>query len=134
MGERSSDSGGHEGSAAEAFAGHYVISVNGIPLMGAGPTRSGDEDDANTARHRELDDLDRVKGLSSLEARGRDPVQAGLVTPGGHRIELLFGFCVSCCRSRCATPTSCLRPQMGRVVVKVHFSPKEMQYHGELAV
>ena len=24
--------------------------------------------------------------------------------------------------------------QMGRVVVKVHFPPKEMQYHGELAV
>ena len=77
----------------EAFDGHYVISVSGIPLMGDRSIRSGEDDDSNTARHREKDDLDRLKGLSSLEARGRDPVQAGLVTRQvGTGSSFLFGF------------------------------------------
>ena len=119
----------------EAFAGHYVISVNGIPLMGARSTRSGEDDDANTARHRELDDLDRVKGLSSLEARGRDPVQAGLVTRQvGTGSSFLFGFSRELLPLETRDTDILFTTQMGRVVVKAHFTPKEMQYHGELAV
>jgi hypothetical protein len=119
----------------EAFAGHYVISVNGIPLLGARSTRSGEDDDANTARQRELDDLDRVKGLSSLEARGRDPVQAGLVTRQvGTGSSFLFGFSRELLPLETRDTDILFTTQMGRVVVKVHFLPKEMQYHGELAV
>ena len=72
----------------EAFAGHYVISVNGIPLLGARSTRSGDEDDGATARRHEQDDLDRVQG--SEQSGGEGPGSAAGRTghaPGGHGIE-----------------------------------------------
>ena len=119
----------------EVFAGHYVISVTGIPLLGVRSTRSGEEDDAATARQHELDDLDRVKGLSSLEARGRDPVQAGLVTRQvGTGSSFLFGFSRELLPLETRDTDILFSTQMGRVVVKAHFVPKEMQYHGELAV
>src|ERR1035438_7232278 len=55
----------------EAFEGRYVISVSGIPLMGGRSTSAGEDDDSSASR-REQDDLDRLRGLSSLESKGRD--------------------------------------------------------------
>src|ERR1022692_1991961 len=62
----------------EAFEGRYVISVSGIPLMGGRSTSAGEDDDSSASR-REQDDLDRLRGLSSLQSKGRDVVQAGVV-------------------------------------------------------
>ncbi len=119
----------------EAFAGHYAISVSGIPLVGVRSTTAGEEEDATTARRHELDDLDRIKGMSSLEARGRDPVQAGLVTRQiGTGSSFLFGFSRELLPLETRDTDILFTTQMGRFMVKAHFVPKEMQYHGELAV
>src|ERR1019366_2209123 len=55
----------------EAFEGRYVISVSGIPLMG-GRSMGGEDDDSYASSRQEQDDLDRLKGLSSLRPKGRD--------------------------------------------------------------
>ncbi|MCX6627704.1 MAG: hypothetical protein NTW28_08760, partial [Candidatus Solibacter sp.] len=59
----------------EAFESRYVISVSGIPLMGGRSMGAGEDDDSIASRRREQDDLDRLKGLSSLQPKGRDAVQ-----------------------------------------------------------
>ena len=120
----------------EAFEGRYVISVSGIPLMGGRSVGGGEDDDSTASRRQEQDDLDRLKGLSSLQAKGRDPVQAGVVARQiGTGSSFLFGFSrelLPLDDTRCRD--SCSRTQLGRLVVKAHFLPKEMLYHGELAV
>ncbi len=119
----------------EAFEGRYVISVSGIPLMESHTTVVGEEEDADTTRRHELDDLDRLKGLSSLEARGRDPIQAGMVTRQiGTGSSYLFGFSRELLPLESRDTDIMFTTQMGSLVVKVHFLPKEMQYHGALAV
>jgi hypothetical protein len=119
----------------EAFEGRYVISVSGIPLLDSHTTVVGEEEDANTTRRHELDDLDRLKGLSSLEARGRDPVQAGMVTRQiGTGSSFLFGFSRELLPLETRDTDIMFTTQMGSLVVKAHFLPKEMQYHGALAV
>ncbi len=96
---------------------------------------AGEDDDATTARRHELDDLDRLKGLSSLEARGRDPIQAGMVTRQiGTGSSYLFGFSRELLPLEPRDTDIMFTTQMGSLVVKVHFLPKEMQYHGALAV
>jgi hypothetical protein len=119
----------------EGFEGRYVISVSGIPLQGTRSTVAGEEEDGNTVRRHELDDLDRLKGLSSLEARGRDPIRAGMVTRQiGTGSSYLFGFSRELLPLESRDTDIMFTTQMGSVVVKVHFVPKEMQYHGALAV
>jgi hypothetical protein len=119
----------------EAFQGRYVVSVSGIPLMGTRSTVAGEEEDADTSRKHELDDLDRLKGLSSLEARGRDPIQAGMVTRQiGTGSSYLFGFSRELLPLETRDTDIMFTTQMGSLVVKVHFLPKDMQYHGALAV
>ena len=119
----------------DAFEGHYVICVSGIPLMGSRSMVGGEDDDSAASRRQEQDDLDRLKGLSSIQPKGRDLVQAGVVARQvGTGSSFLFGF------SREMLPLGphdtdiLFTTQLGRLVVKAHFLPKEMQYHGELAV
>jgi hypothetical protein len=116
----------------EQFDGHYVISVNGIPLMGG--SRYQGEDDTASTRKQEQDDMDRIKALSSLQVKGRDNVQAGVairqVSSGS---SFLIGF------SKELLPLHqdmevIFSSQIGRLVVKAPFLLKEMLYHGELAV
>jgi hypothetical protein len=119
----------------EAFAGRYVISVSGIPLLRDRSMGAGEEDDSTTSRRRELDDLDRLKGLSSLEAKGRDPVQAGLVTRQvATGSSFLFGFSKELLPLETRDTDFMFTTTLGRLVIKAHFLPKEMLYHGELAV
>ena len=118
----------------EDFEGRYVISVSGIPLMGSPSTSAGEDNDEAASRRQEQDDLDRLKGLSSLQSKGKDIVQAGVVARQvGSGTSFLFGF------SRDMMPLTerdaeiLFTTQLGRLVVKAHFLPKEMLYHGELA-
>src|ERR1019366_3733215 len=77
----------------EAFEGRYVICVSGIPLMGGRSISAGEDDDSTPSRRQEQDDLDRLKGLSSLQPKGRDIVQAGVVARQvGTGSSFLFGF------------------------------------------
>jgi hypothetical protein len=119
----------------EAFEGRYVISVSGIPLLRDRSTGGGEEDDSPTSRRRDQDDLDRLKGLTSLEARGRDPVQAGMVARQvSTGSSFLFGFSRELLPLETRDTDFMFTTQLGRLVVKAHFLPKEMLYHGELAV
>jgi hypothetical protein len=118
----------------EAFEGRYVISVSGIPLMG-GRSMGGEDDDSSASRRQEQDDLDRLKGLSSLRPKGRDVVQAGVVARQvGSGSSFLFGFSREMLPLGTRDGDIVFTTQMGRLVVKAGFLPKEMLYHGELAV
>jgi hypothetical protein len=119
----------------EAFEGRYVISVSGIPLMGGRSTSSGEDDDSTASRRQEQDDLDRLKGLSSLQPKGRDIVQAGVVARQiGTGTSFLFGFSREMLPLDTRDTEILFTTQLGRLVVKAHFLPKEMLYHGELAI
>jgi hypothetical protein len=119
----------------EAFEGRYVISVSGIPLMGGRSVGGGEDDDSSTSRRQEQDDLDRLKGLSSLRPKGRDVVQAGVVARQiGTGSSFLFGFSREMLPLDTRDTDIVFTTQMGRLVVKASFLPKEMLYHGELAV
>ncbi len=119
----------------EAFEGHYVICVSGVPLMGSRSSGGGEDDDSTASRRQEQDDLDRLKGLSSLRPKGRDVVQAGVVarqvTSGS---SFLFGFSRELLPLDSRDTDILFTTQLGRLVVKASFLPKEMKYHGELAV
>ena len=119
----------------EAFEGRYVISVSGIPLMGGRSLGGGEDDDSSASHRQELDDLDRLKGLSSLRPKGRDVVQAGLVARQiGAGSSFLFGFSREMLPLDTRDADIVFTTQMGRLVVKANFLPKEMLYHGELSV
>jgi hypothetical protein len=119
----------------EAFDGHYVISVSGIPLMGGARYQGEDDDNSPASRRRDQDDMDRLKGLSRLEIKGKNNVQAGVaqrqISSG---TSFLIGF------SRELLPLSVhdgeviFTTQLGRLIVKAQFLLKEMLYHDELAV
>jgi hypothetical protein len=118
----------------EAFEGRYVISVSGIPLMGGRSTSAGEDDDSTASRRQEQDDLDRLKGLSSLQPKGKDIVQAGVVARQiGTGTSFLFGFSREMLTLDTRDTEILFTTQLGRLVVKAHFLPKEMLYHGELA-
>ena len=94
-----------------------------------------DEDDSTASQRHEKDDIDRLKELSSLEARGRDPVQAGLVTRQvATGSSFLFGFSRELLPLETRDTDFLFTTTLGRLVIKAHFVPKEMLYHGELAV
>jgi hypothetical protein len=119
----------------EAFDGHYVIGVIGIPMLGARPTSSADSDDADAARRNERDELDRMKDLSSLQLKGKPLVQAGVVArqvSTGH--NYLLGFSKELLSIEMRDSEVAFATQMGRLVVKARFLLKEMLYHDGLAV
>jgi hypothetical protein len=106
-------------SLPEGFDGQYVLGVSGLPL-----TRS----DGRNA-------LDRIRQVTTLQCKGRLPMGPARVhedTSNG--TVYLFGF------SREALPLSrddkdiVFTTHMGRLAFTAKFNPKEMLYHGELAV
>jgi hypothetical protein len=117
----------------EAFEGHYVIAVAGIPLMGG--SRYQGEDDSQSSKREEQDEIDKLKSLSSLQVKGKDLVQAGVaarqVISGS---SFLFGFSKELLPLSAKDADVLFTCQLGRLVVKAHFAPKEMLYHGELAL
>jgi hypothetical protein len=119
----------------EAFEGHYTICVSGFPLMGSRSTGAGEDDDSTASRRQEQDDLDRLKGLTSLRPKGRDVVQAGVVARQiGTGTSFLFGFSREMLPLETRDADILFTTQLGRLLVKANFLPKEMLYHGELAV
>ena len=119
----------------EAFEGRYVISVSGIPLLAARSTSNGEDDDSSSSRRREQDDLDRLKGLTSLQPKGRDLVQPGIVTRQvGSGSSFLFGFSRDMLSLDKRDSAIVFSTQLGNLLVKAQFLPAEMLYHGQLAV
>jgi hypothetical protein len=100
----------------DVFAGHYVISVSGVPLPPP-------------------EEVENLKQFASLQPKGKELIQAGVVHQQvGSGNVLLFGF------SRELLPLSAsdrevdFQARIGHLPLKARFDCKEMQYNGKLAV
>jgi hypothetical protein len=110
----------------EDFEKHYVIAVTGIPLLDE-RSRGEEEDTAES--------LDNLKQLSSLQVKGKDYVQPGIVKRQvGTGNTFLFGFSKDMLAISKNDTEISFATKLGRVGVKAHFSAKEMLYRGELAL
>ena len=113
-----------------------MIAVSGIPLLDrrSEGTR-GEDDDSSSTRRGQDDALDNLKSLSSLQIKGKDLVQAGVVQRQvGTGSTILFGFAKEMLPIEKRDGEVLFATQIGRLIVKTHFTPKEMLYHGVLAV
>lgn len=108
------------------FAGRYVVSVTNLPfrnLHRAGPAGETASDDT----------LDRIQNGATLEVKGRDALEAGIVRQT-HIGSFLFGF------SKDRLPLSpgdrdiVFALNTEQLTLKAKFDAKEMSYHGKLAV
>jgi hypothetical protein len=118
----------------EQFAGHYVISVNGIPMLGGHQAAQG-TDEAETRRPSQDDVYDNLKQLTSLQPKGKELLQAGVV----HRqvssgSSFLFGFSSELLPLSMDDSEVLFSTRLGQLTVKARFVFKEMQYHRELAL
>jgi hypothetical protein len=112
----------------EAFSNHYVISVSGFPLNG-GRRRSQSEDDDPNA------DVERLKGVTYLEVKGKRDLQPGVVQQQMSSYgNVLFGFSKEMLALKVDDKEVAFATQFGRMNVKAKFNLKDMLYHGELAV
>jgi hypothetical protein len=128
----------------EAFAKHYVIGVRDIPLIDnrqRQQTQNPDDTDQdspklstpNTTPSKQT--LDNLKQFTSLQPKGRDMAQPGVVqqmTPGG--TYFLFGFSKEFLDFGKKDHEVEFSTRLGRLLVKAKFDPSEMLYHGKLAV
>ncbi len=115
----------------EVFAGHYVLSVTGLPITSGHRRRQADEESDSMQ-----DMLDRLKGLTSLEPKGRSGAQPGIVeqqpTTGG--ASVLFGFSEELLALSTGDREAKFSTRLGELAVSAKFNLKDMMYHGELAL
>jgi len=110
------------------FEKHYVIAVTGIPLL---ENRRGEDDDTRPS----TESVDDLAQLSSLQVKGKDYVQAGMVKrQAGTGNVFLFGFSKEMLGISKSDSEVNFATKLGHVSVKARFSPKEMLYHGDLAI
>ncbi|HXB74560.1 MAG TPA: hypothetical protein VNY05_40370 [Candidatus Acidoferrales bacterium] len=126
----------------DGFEGRYVISVNGFPMMPSrSQTRTGEGETPDSSRRSREEEFENLKGLSSLQvtgkqAKGKELVQAGVVqqqvaTTGA---SFLFGFSKELLPLDGDDKEVLFSTTLGNLAVKARFIPKEMLYHGQLAV
>jgi hypothetical protein len=123
----------------EALANHYVISVSGIPMLSTSRQRSADSDaDATVSQAPNEDMLERIKGLTYLEPKGKAPAQPGLVqqstSTSRETRTLLFGFSKDLLSLTPEDKEVTFTTHLGNLQVKAKFNLKEMMYRKALAV
>jgi hypothetical protein len=133
----------------EAFANHYVMGVRDIPLIEnrrRSQQQNPDDTDQDSPKLNKPDSdadssgpskqtLDNLKMITSLQPKGKESVQAGVVqqmTPGG--TYFLFGFSKEFLDFGKKDHEVVFSTQLGKLLVKAKFDPSEMLYHGNLAV
>jgi hypothetical protein len=118
----------------DAFANHYVIAVIGFPLP-AGPRRYQEEEGDNPPRRSQDDTLDNLKQFTTLQPKGKELAQAGIVQQQtSSNSNLLFGFSRDSLTLTKGDKEVLFSTTLGRLVIRAKFDPKEMLYHGQLAV
>jgi len=118
----------------EEFADHYVIAVIGFPLPG-GQRRYQDEQGDNPPRRSQDDTFDNLKHFTTLQPKGKELAQAGVVQQQtSSNSNLLFGFSRNSLTLTKDDKEVLFSTTLGRLVVRAKFDPKEMLYHGRLAV
>jgi len=106
-----------------SFENHYVISVSGIPLSGRYGRSEADPD------------VDRLKGVTFLEARGKRSLQPGVVEQQTSSYgSVLFGFSKEMLALAADDKEILFTTEFGRLNLKAKFVPRDMLYRGELAV
>jgi hypothetical protein len=123
----------------DIFASHYAIAVSGIPLLNPRQRRSqteeDDSQDSRTSSQSEQDKLDELKQFTTLQPKGKDLVQAGIVqrqVSNGNVI--LFGFSRETLQLTPNDKEADFSTRLGSLIVKAKFNLKEMMYHEQLAV
>ena len=118
----------------DAFANHYVIAVIGFPLPAA-QRRYQDEQGDNPPRRSQDDALDNLKQFTTLQPKGKELAQAGMVQQQtSSNSNLLFGFSKDSLTLTKDDKEVLFSTTLGRLVIRAKFDPKEMLYHGQLAV
>jgi len=108
------------------FEGHYVVSVTNLPLANVRRTGRGEVTTAD-------DTLDRIQSGTTLQAKGRDPVEAGIARRT-HIGSILFGFLKDQLRLTPDDREIVFALNTQELSLKTKFDTKEMTYHGKLAV
>jgi hypothetical protein len=127
----------------DAFANHYVIAVIGFPLpapqrryqdeQGDNPSRQSQDD--NPPRRSQDDTFDNLKQFTTLQPKGKELAQAGVVQQQTNsNSNLLFGFSKDSLTLTKNDKEVLFSTTLGRLVIRAKFDPKEMLYHGQLAV
>jgi len=102
-----------------AFAGLYAISLEGFSMM------------ADFRR----DSLNYLRPYLSLTPKGRTAVTASVVRRHPRNpLVILAGFSKNAASIRPDDKEAVFRADLGMLAVQAKFKPKEMLYHGELAV
>jgi hypothetical protein len=104
----------------ESLAGHYVISVSGLPIISPGDT--GDDSFAT------------IKDQTALLLKRGEPIQPGVAYQDPNDTSTIyFGFLPQLANVADAK-TAIFTMSTGPLEVKVKFNLEEMKYRGELAV
>jgi hypothetical protein len=111
---------------AADFEGHHVVSVTNLPVVVRRTGRGGGETTPD-------DTLDRMQSGTTLQAKGRDPVEAGIVRRT-HIGSILFGFLKDQLRLTQSDREIVFALTTQQLTLKTKFDTKEMIYHGKLAV
>ena len=107
------------------LAGHYVLTVTNLPIavVRRGPRGETTPDDS----------LDRIQNGATLQAKGKDPAEAGIARRT--RIgSLLFGFSSDYVHLTPEDREILFTLDTELLTVKAKFDAKEMIYHGKLAL
>jgi hypothetical protein len=123
-------------SLPEQFANHFVISVNGFPLLGSGhSTAQGDGEETVSRKASEDDPYDNLKQFTTLQPKGKEVVQAGVVhRPVSTGTNILFGFSSEIVPLSADDGEATFSTRLVALTVRARFSFKEMLYHRELAL
>lgn len=127
---------------AAEFEGRYVISVSGLPVgimerkrrgVETETLRTNPEDNTPAARQRRM--VEQLQAAATLEAKGKEPAQPGLVTPVP-RIPgtYLFGFSKELLPLTARDREIVFTLRTALMSVRAKFEPKDMLYRGQLAL
>lgn len=106
------------------FINHYVIGIRDLPIfVDAGPNRQSPE---------EIEDW--LKNSATLQAKARNAVEAGVVASTREGSMLLFGFLKELIPLSVKDKQVDFALNTNQLAVKTSFEPKEMIYHGRLAL
>jgi hypothetical protein len=103
----------------DGFEGQYVLGMSGVPLA---------KTDSKAA-------LDRLRQLTTLEIKNRQPLQAALVhVLRENGTVYLFAFPKEPLPISRDEKEVVFTTHMGNTLFTAKFNPKDMLYHGELSV
>jgi hypothetical protein len=111
------------------FENSYAISVTGLPpavlIMGVG---RGEPSARPAERQRAM--VQRLLGVTTLTAKGRDPEAAAVVVQSADRASLIFAF--PKLPLTLDDKNVVFTMNLGSTAIKAKFEPKEMSWNGQL--